>query len=125
MHEMTIATELLAATLSAVADHADELSSAADSPCIESVEVEIGLLQQIVPEALELAWQAVCDGTAAQGAALTVTETPAAACCKWCGESFSPAVDDYLCPGCGKADVDIRAGNDILLRSITCQADEG
>lgn len=124
MHEMSIATELLAVTLSTVEEHADQLSPA-NGPCVELVEVEIGLLQQVVFEALELAWQAVSDGTAAEGATLTLTETAAIARCRWCGETFVPTIDNYLCPTCSKADVEICAGNDILLRSITCQADEG
>lgn len=125
MHELTIASELLHQTLSAVRSHADQLSGQAGDPCIEEVEVEIGLLRLVVPEALEMAWQVVCEGTAAEGARLSISETRPAARCRLCGRAFEPTIDDYLCPGCKKADVEICGGNDIVLRAVTYRGDEG
>ncbi len=125
MHELTIASELLDQTLSAARSHADRLSGKADDLCIEEVEVEIGLLRLVVPEALEMAWQVVCEGTAAEGARLCITETRPAARCRLCGRTYEPTIDDYLCPGCNKADMEICGGNDIVLKAVTCRGDEG
>ncbi len=125
MHEMSIATELLAATLAAIDEHTDELAGLPDGPRVEAVEVEIGLLRQVVPEALQMAWQAATEGTPLARAALTTTEAAPLARCRACDLPFTPAIDDYLCPRCSQADVDILAGDDILLMAITCADGEG
>jgi len=125
MHEMAIATELLAHTLSAVEAHADPASPQPGNERIEEVEVEVGLMRLVVPEALELAWQAACEGTAAEGASITITEVPLAARCRSCGRTFDPEIDNYLCPDCNEADVEICAGNDIVLKTVTCRSKEG
>ena len=113
MHEMAIADSLV--------NHVLEAVRAQDVIRIESVEVEVGVLQLVVPEALQVAFSVVTEGTLAAGATLKLVEVPAAAVCRQCAREFEPAVDDYLCPGCGKADVRIEVGNDIVLRSVVCQ----
>lgn len=118
MHEMSIATALLDQTLSAVAG---AISPTPDGPCVEQVEVSIGILKQVVPEALAMAWQAVREGTLAAEAELALVEVPAQAACRLCGTRFVPAVDDFLCPTCGQADVEIVAGNEIVLTAVTCR----
>jgi hydrogenase nickel incorporation protein HypA/HybF len=121
MHEMTIANAILAETLVAVTSH-DEVGEGA---CVEQVDVAIGQLQLVVGEALQMAWDAVCEGTAAEGAMLATTTTSPQAECRRCGDVFAPKIDDYLCPACGVADVEILAGNDIVLTSVVCRTQEG
>ena len=116
MHEMSIATELLREVLAAAAPHAPAR--------VTEVEVAAGEMQQIVPEALEAAWQSLAAGTPAEGAVLHLTETPIEACCRACGRRFQPRLTDFACPCCGQADVDIVAGRDIILTSLTCQTED-
>ncbi len=113
MHEMTIADGILTQTLAAIADHGDIR--------VEQVQVLAGVLRQIVPEALELAWQELSRGTAAEGATLELVEVAPAARCRICECDFEPTIESYLCPQCNLADVEITAGNDIVLQSLTCQ----
>jgi hydrogenase nickel incorporation protein HypA/HybF len=112
MHEMSIADGVLRAVLDAT------------GPCggrrVERVELAIGEMRLVVPEALVMAWQVVSEGTIAAGAELAVVETPMEARCRRCGRQFAPRIDNYLCPGCGLADVDILAGDDIILKSVVC-----
>ena len=82
-------------------------------------------MRLVVPEALELAWQVACEGTPAAGAALTVTDVPPAARCCVCGRKVEPTIDNYLCPGCNEADVEICAGDDNVLKTVTCRTGEG
>jgi hydrogenase nickel incorporation protein HypA/HybF len=121
MHEMSIATALLAQTLSAVEANLSPLPTV---PCVEEVEITVGLLQQVVPEALVMAWNAAAEGTLAAGARLRIIETQPEAKCRQCGAAFEPAVDDFLCPLCGQADVEIVAGNDIILSAVTCRDED-
>ena len=114
---MSIAVSLLDGVLEAARPH---------GKCrIEEIEVEVGVLRQVVFEALEMAFEAVAEGTQASAAVLKLREIPASAECRSCGHRFPVAVDQYLCPQCQQADVDIVTGDDIVLRTITCQTEEG
>ena len=107
MHEMSIASQLLQQVLSSLTGH--------DVTRVDEVEVKIGLLRQIVPEALQTAWEAVAEGSAAQGAVLKIVEVAPTAKCCLCGRTFDVTVDDFTCGQCEAADIEIVAGNDIDL----------
>jgi hydrogenase nickel incorporation protein HypA/HybF len=110
MHEMSIAVELMNQLEPLAVEHRLER--------IESITVQAGVLRGIVPEALDLAFATLAEGTAAEGAQIDLRVTPARAKCRRCGEEFEPRVDEYLCPACGQADVELLAGNEVLLMSI-------
>jgi len=116
MHEMSIADGVLRAVLDA--------AGGCGGRRVERVELAVGEMRLVVPEALEMAWQVVSEGTIAAGAELAVVETPMEARCRRCGRQFAPRIDNYLCPGCGLADVDILAGDDIILKSVVCDVEQ-
>jgi len=117
MHEMGIATSLVDQLLALAERHG--------ASRIDEVEVEVGLLQQVVPEALELAFAAASAGTPAEGAQLKLIEVSPVVECRQCGHTFEAHVDDYLCPRCQQADVRVVSGQDIVLRSIVCRTEAG
>ena len=116
MHEMAIAAS--------VVEHVLDVARRSGAVRVAAVELEVGVLQLIVPEALELAFQAATQETLAQGAELKITVAPAAAECRQCSTRFEPEIDNYLCPRCQQADVRLVAGNDILLKSVMCEMPE-
>ncbi len=117
MHEMPIATDIVERAVEAAEQHG--------ATRIEQIEVHIGLMRQVVPEALELAFTLASEGTMAHGAKLSISQVKAVASCNVCGCRFEPEVEiSFACPRCSQADVRIVAGNDIILTSVTCQADE-
>jgi hydrogenase nickel incorporation protein HypA/HybF len=93
--------------------------------CVVEVEVECGVLQQVVPEALELAFAAATADTPACGAKLLIIEREIAARCRGCGTRFDARIDEYRCPRCGAADADVLAGRDIVLKSVVLEAVAG
>jgi len=113
VHEMAIAEELMSQVLAAAAEH--------QAQCVERVEVSVGAMRLVVPESLQMAFRAVADGTIADGATLGITEEPIVAQCRVCGRRFDCDGEDFTCGDCGTADVDIVAGNDILLTSIVAE----
>ena len=117
MHEMSIALALV-----------DQLESLADEhgvTRIERVAIQAGIFRQIVPEALDVAFEAAAAGTRAEGAALDLEIVPAEAQCRRCGHRFEPELDAFLCDQCGQADVELLKGDDIILASITAQEPDG
>ncbi len=116
MHEMSIAEGVLTAVLDA--------AGGCDARRVDRVELVVGQMRLVVPEALVMAWQVISEGTLAARSELAVIETPMEAQCRQCGRKFAPRIDNYLCPGCGQADVDIFAGDDIILKSVVCETDD-
>ncbi len=116
MHEMPIAAAIVEQAIQAVAPHG--------ATRIDLIEVEIGCMRQIVPEALQVAFAAVSADTIAEGARLEVIEVEMEAVCQLCGNRFQPEIDFYICPKCEQANVRIVAGNDMILKSITAQTPE-
>ena len=118
MHEMPIAVEIVNRTI--------DIAQQNDAVRVTEVEVEVGDMRQVVPEALELAFKVVAEGSVVEGAELRIVEEKVAAVCNACGCEFSPEIDaSFVCPQCEQADARIVAGNDIILKSIVCEADEG
>ena len=117
MHEMVIAEGLLRQALLSAGEHRVTR--------INRIEVVTGVLRLVVPEALEMAFEVISKGTLAEAAELKITEAPIVARCRGCGREFGCELYDFACPGCGQADTEFIAGNDIILASLTCEQEEG
>ncbi len=113
MHEMPIAQAIVDQAIQAVAPHG--------AVRIDSIAVEIGRMRQMVPEALQLCFTAVSEGTIAEGARLEIREIEMEALCLVCNGRFRPEINLYVCPACGQANVRIVAGNDMILQSIVAR----
>lgn len=115
MHELALATNLM--------EQLERIATEQRAQRIVEVEVTCGVMQQVVPEALELAFAAVSAGTLAEGAVLRIAEEPLAGVCRECRHAFKPEIDDYLCPQCGQADVELTAGRDVLLTGLVFETE--
>ena len=110
MHELSIADALLGIAL-----------RHADGRRIESVEVKVGHLRQVVPDALLFAWTLVADGTAAQEAELIIEEIPAAGVCRGCGTQSEWDAFPLACRACGSIDVELVRGAELLVDALTME----
>ncbi len=116
MHELAIAMEIVR--------QVTEIAQQHNAVRVEEIEVQVGVLRQVLEEALRMSFEAASAGTPAAGARLVVTEEKLAAVCNGCGRQFRPEMDNFVCPDCGRADARVVAGNDIILKSIICQTAE-
>ena len=117
MHELSIATGLIEqVTAAAIENGVDR---------VEVLEITIGAMRQVVPEALAMAFEVVSEGTVAEGATLEIVEEPIHAHCRECDEEFACQVGEFVCPHCGQADVRLTMGADIILTSMTCTKVDG
>ncbi|MFZ5812279.1 MAG: hydrogenase maturation nickel metallochaperone HypA [Thermodesulfobacteriota bacterium] len=97
MHELSIAQNLLAIIQEEMHKHG--------TPRLISVKVKHGRLSAIVPEALEMAFEALTIDSPLAGARLDTEEVPLVLSCRACGKQFSPESTDYVfapCPQCGE-----------------------
>ncbi len=114
MHEMAIASQIVEQSLRIAAEHG--------AGRILEVEIEVGAMRGVVPEALQMAFTVCSEGTAAEGARLHIATVAARARCKLCGREFEPQYGFFVCPACDRADVELLAGQDILLKGLECRS---
>jgi len=107
MHELSIAESIVA-----IADRH------AGGRRVSKVEVKVGHLRQVVPSALEFAFELVAQGTAVEGAELDLEEVPAAGICRACGTEGTLTAFPFTCPGCGGMDLEVTHGEELLVDSL-------
>ncbi len=116
MHESSIAIALVEQAVDAAGKHRAHQ--------IDEVEVQVGVMRRIVPEALKLAFSAASAGTIAEDARLKIIEERIIAVCRVCDCLFAPESLTLVCPRCQRADARIVTGNDIILKSLTWRTEE-
>lgn len=116
MHEMAIAEQLLATVLNT--------ANANSARSVSTVELEIGEMRLIMPKALELAFEALSEGTIAEGAVLKISEKKVVMLCAHCDARYSAEIGNYICPSCGRAEGRIEEGNEITITAIECDIEE-
>jgi hydrogenase nickel incorporation protein HypA/HybF len=106
MHELAVADAILAVATAHAGDRR-----------LVAVEVEVGHLRQVVPSALEFAFELL-----APGVALELTEVPAAGRCRACGAESELAAFPLTCGACSGTDVEIVRGEELLVQAIEVEA---
>jgi hydrogenase nickel incorporation protein HypA/HybF len=85
---------------------------------VAAVELRVGHLRQVVPSALEFAFELVTEGTVLEGAELRMEEVPAAGRCRSCGTD-TPLPDLPLCcRRCGSAEVEVTRGEELSVDAL-------
>jgi hydrogenase nickel incorporation protein HypA/HybF len=107
MHELSIADGVLGVVLAHAGDRR-----------VQRVEMRVGHLRQVVPSALEFAWELVTQGTAAEGAELALEHVPAAVRCRTCGAETEQDAFPLACGECGSLAVDVVRGEELSVDAL-------
>jgi hydrogenase nickel incorporation protein HypA/HybF len=110
MHELGIAIRIVDIVSKMAVQHG--LSS------VETVNVEIGELTGIVPEALTFSFEAAKKNTCMEHATLLMNIIPGRACCNNCKFEFNPGGYISVCPHCNSTDSTIINGKELYVQSI-------
>jgi len=113
MHELSIAD----AVVEIVTRHAGGRR-------VTKVELRVGHLRQVVPSALEFAFELVAQGTPAEGAELAVEEVPANVRCTSCGADSTLRAFPARCPACGSLDAEVTSGEELLVDALELEDEE-
>jgi len=106
VHELAIAEGLV-----------DAVTERLPGQRIRCVRLEIGPLSGVVADSVRFCFDLVAEGTSLEGAALEITEPPAACHCRACGADFELSGPLALCP-CGSAQVAVLTGADLKITSV-------
>ena len=97
MHELSL--------MASVMDIAWEELSRHGATRLTLLRIRHGVLDQVQPDAMRMAFEAMTAGTPHEGAKLELVEEPLRLSCCMCGHEFSPADRNALyapCPACGE-----------------------
>lgn len=93
----------------------EEMLRAQPDRKLRAVLVRVGQLRQVVPEALEMCYQAVTADTPLQGSTLQIEIVPAQARCQQCAAQFAVADNFFQCPHCSGLDAELLSGQELDL----------
>jgi hydrogenase nickel incorporation protein HypA/HybF len=111
MHELSIAVGIV--------DLAESKAKNAGAGKILNIELEIGKLSGVEPDALEFAWPVAVKGTMLEDAKKTIVQIAGRAKCTTCGLVFEVENLYDSCPGCSGIMKDIIQGKELRIKTIT------
>lgn len=85
---------------------------------VTKVSMRVGHLRQVVPSALSFSFDLVAEGTPVEGAELVMQEIPVRGNCRNCAEECHPESFPLQCQACGNFDLEILAGEELLVESL-------
>lgn len=112
MHELAIAQNIKEAVES-------ELEKHVGLTRVSSINLVIGGMHAVVPDALRFSFDVICRESKLDGAKLDIREIPVKGSCARCGSDFEIKDHFFICPSCGSTDVSISGGKEFYIESIT------
>lgn len=110
MHELSVCQSLLA--------EVERVAAANGAESVSGIIVAVGPLSGVEASLLSRAFTVARAGTIAADAALDVEEVPVVIWCEACGAETEVAVNALVCGNCGTWRVDLKSGNELILKSI-------
>ncbi|MDQ6936573.1 MAG: hydrogenase maturation nickel metallochaperone HypA [Actinomycetota bacterium] len=110
MHELALTQSIV-----------DTVQARTEGAQVKVVRLEVGKLSGVVADAVRFCFELVADGTSLAGATLDISEPAGEAYCRTCARTFV-ADDLILLCDCGSADVELRHGDQLLIRSVEVAA---
>jgi hydrogenase nickel incorporation protein HypA/HybF len=90
---------------------------------VREVEIVVGALRGLEPEAMQMSWQAVTFETPLEGSVLTIESKPWTIDCGSCGREWTSRVPFVTCE-CGNETPDPHGSDELDLVAITVEDDE-
>ncbi len=106
MHELSITQSIV-----------DVVAERTTGRTVVAVQVRVGRLSGVVPDAMAFCFEIAATGTPVEGARLDIEEIDGRIACHTCGLESAAADLVRLCP-CGSADVDVVAGEELTVVSV-------
>ena len=110
MHELAVTESILEIATQAAKERA--------ATKVTDIYLRLGQLSSIVDESVQFYWDAISQGTLAEGAQLHFTHVPARLRCKDCGTEFDLTEELTPCPSCQSIALEIIQGEEFQVDAI-------
>ena len=117
MHEFSIGESLVRAI-------GEELDQRDNAGRLVRARVVVGLMRQIVPENLQMAFEVLTRDTAMAGAELELVSKPVIVDCRQCEWKGAIKPPVFMCGECGSGDVDVVSGMELYLDQLEVEDNE-
>jgi hydrogenase nickel incorporation protein HypA/HybF len=115
MHEYAIVDSLL--------QLADEHTQKNNAKKVTKLEVKIGVLSGVEPDLLQTAFDTFKEGTVCEEAEFIMKIQPVVIHCKDCDYETTLEKNEYYCPKCKSANLEIIDGEDMYLMSLELESE--
>lgn len=85
---------------------------------VSRVQLEIGRLSAVMPDAIRFCFDVVSQGSVVEGARLEIIEVAGLGRCRGCGASIALASSSRRCPVCQSLDVELLAGDELTIKEM-------
>jgi hydrogenase nickel incorporation protein HypA/HybF len=110
LHELSVCQALLT--------QISEIAANRGADAVERVVIEVGPLSGVEPTLLARAFTALCGGSCAAGAVLSIESPAVTIRCLACGAQSQAAPNRLLCAECGGYRTQIVTGDELRLRRV-------
>jgi hydrogenase nickel incorporation protein HypA/HybF len=110
VHELSICRSLLR--------EVERVAAAHEAKDVTGITIAVGPLSGIEPSLLARAFDIARAGTIAENAALRIEEMPVMVWCRHCEVETEATINALACGPCGTWQVDLRSGNELLLKRV-------
>ena len=110
MHETSIAQSII--------ESVEEFAKERNYERIKAVNVRVGKMTAVLPDALLFAFDALKEKTSLENARLIIKDIPITLSCRECKATFRPDAIRLSCPKCGSIKTDVLAGKELDIESI-------
>ena len=107
MHELSIVQNIITIILSELPKY--------NFSKVQSISLRIGVMRQVVPEALFFAFECLSKGTPLEGAAVNIVNIPITGRCRKCRCEFILDSWQQNCASCGENQIDIISGKELEI----------
>lgn len=110
MHEMSL--------MASIFDIIKQNLAAYPGTRVKKVKLVVGAMTNVVPDAMQLAFEAMSRDTPVEGAELVIREVPLTARCRECGWEGEIEQYSFLCPECSSLTIEVLTGRELYLESM-------
>jgi len=96
----------------------EKMKESGEKGIIKRINLKIGKLTCVEPEALKLSFEVLSKRTPLENAFLNVDSIPITGMCKDCKKKLSLKKMDFTCPHCGSFRMEIKTGEELLVESF-------
>ncbi len=116
MHELAIAESIVKTVLQEAVKR--------EAVKITAVGMKIGVLTDIVPDALEFGFEAITKDTLLEGAILNIEKIDISGKCQDCNKEIVIENFVFKCPFCKKHNISVEKGNELDISYIDIEYDD-